>query len=533
MKLSPKRDSISIPKRNAVVSHRIHAFALPCILLTLIPALVLGNEYLRIKFPEGPLPDTRIAVGQSGDLLYVDLNGFASALNIRTYVNRERKKIQYTIGSINLKWTADNAFTVIGNEIYQLPAEVIYQDHRYWAPLDAFLNIMAGIYPATITYDRYLWTLTIKPTDFDVYAIRYEPKENGTLIRISCTKKLTISQPALRQGYLSLTLMGTSVNREAIEMTPPAGVVRSVIVDTLPESVQLTFKLSKPILEHSVWQEKDPHQIVISLVTQIITPSDDLTENPVANDSLDDILEREQERWRMDCVVIDPGHGGKDTGAIGVTGQKEKDIVLAIAQRLRNLLQKNTDLKVVLTRDDDRFLALNERTQLANRVGGKLFISLHCNSTKSGRGNGAETYFLKPARNERAMEVALLENSVIRYEESRNQYQDLTEENYILLAMAQSEFARESESLAALVQNNLCMKTSLRNRGVDQAGFYVLVGASMPAVLVETAFLSDKREEKLLRTKKFQQQVAQALYEGIMEFMQREKTTNGVSVGRY
>jgi N-acetylmuramoyl-L-alanine amidase len=237
-------------------------------------------------------------------------------------------------------------------------------------------------------------------------------------------------------------------------------------------------------------------------------------------------LEREQEKWKVDCVVIDPGHGGKDPGAVGVTGLKEKEATLDIALRLKQLLAKNTQLRVVLTREDDRFIGLNERTKRANSQAGKLFISIHCNSLKKGSGSGFETYFLKPARNANAMEVALRENSVIDYEETTNGYQELTAENYILLAMAQSEFVRESEGLAAIVQKKMLLNTGLKDRGVDQAGFYVLVGASMPAILVETAFLSSKHEEKLLRTKKFRQQVAQALCESVLEFMKQTEFAN-------
>jgi N-acetylmuramoyl-L-alanine amidase len=180
-----------------------------------------------------------------------------------------------------------------------------------------------------------------------------------------------------------------------------------------------------------------------------------------------------------------------------------------------------------MTREDDRFIGLSQRTKLANREGGKLFVSIHCNSLKSGSGGGFETYFLKPARSAKAMEVALRENSVIDYEETTNGYQELTEENYILLAMAQSEFVRESESLAGLVQRKMLLNTGLKDRGADQAGFYVLVGASMPAILVESAFLSSRREEKLLKTKKFRQQVAQALYEAIVDFMRQAEPEVG------
>jgi N-acetylmuramoyl-L-alanine amidase len=307
-------------------------------------------------------------------------------------------------------------------------------------------------------------------------------------------------------------------------MTPESGAVEELIVEELPESVQLTFKLEQDVLEHSVWWEESTYQLNISLVTNLIEPLPDSSDLDRFKSEIANILENEQERWKIDCVVIDPGHGGRDGGAVGPSGLKEKTVVLDIAQRLKSLLEREKDLKVILTREEDRFLALNDRTKFANQVGGKLFISIHCNSSEYKSAHGFETYFLKPARNERAMEVALKENSVIRYEESKNQYQDLTEENYILLAMAQAEFAKESESLAAIVQKNTQMRTQLYNRGVDQAGFYVLVGASMPAILFEAPFISNKREEKLLKQKSFRQKIAQALYDSVMEFKELQES---------
>lgn len=496
---------------------------LGAVLLLQIPATSVASDILTVNFPEGPLPKAQVAVLQAGDLLYVDLEGFARALKIPTFINSERNKIQYAIGSIQLKWTADNAFAAIGDQIIQLPAEVSYSQNKYWVPLDAFLAILSRIYPAEINYNRYQWTVSIRPTDYDVYAISYDPKENGTLIRISSSRKFDVSGAALRDRRLSITLLGAKVNKDALELVPPGGAVRELIIEELPEAVQLTFNLSQSILDHAVWQEENPNQIVISLTTRIISPDSVAPVAEKSDDEISQLLVRDQEKWKIDCIVIDPGHGGKDTGAIGVTGLNEKTVVLDIALRLQKLLEKNDGLKVALTREDDRFLALSDRTKFANQVGGKLFVSIHCNSSKRSSGNGFETYFLKPARSQRAMEVALLENSVIKYEESKNQYQDLTEENYILLAMAQAEFAKESEAMADIVQKKMKLHTNLKDRGVDQAGFYVLVGASMPAILFEAPFLSNAREEKLLKTKKFRQKIAEGLYDSILDFKKREE----------
>jgi N-acetylmuramoyl-L-alanine amidase len=504
---------------------RYYAFYL---LLSLAAVSATAADDLTLKFPQGPLPQAKVALMRSGSLFFVDLDGFAKALELRCYVNNERRKLQFATGATRLKWTSGNAFVVVGQQVQQLPAEVIYSEGRYWAPLDAFLQIFTQVYPARINIDRKALTLSIQPAKSDVYGIQYEQKDNGTLVRIFCTRKIQYSPPSLRESNLSLTLSNVRMEKSALEKIAPAGAVESLSLSQQEGSCQITFKLNTAVLQQSIWQEEDTHQLILSLVTKIVgAETSSLAESrDVDFDAITGRLERDQQKWTLDCIVIDPGHGGKDPGAVGLTGLQEKEVTLDVALRLQKLLEKTPGLKVILTRKDDRFAGLNQRTRLANQKGGKLFVSIHCNSLPNGAtASGFETYFLKPARNEKAMEVALRENAVIKYEETSNEYQELNDENYILLAMAQSEFVRESEALAGIVQAKMRMNTGLKDRGVDQAGFYVLVNASMPAILVETAFISIRREEKLLRTKKFRQQVAQALYDSIVEFQRQSHPT--------
>jgi len=229
----------------------------------------------------------------------------------------------------------------------------------------------------------------------------------------------------------------------------------------------------------------------------------------------------QRQKWAFDVIVIDPGHGGKDPGAVGSKGTKEKNIVLQVAKRLKPLLEQRLKVRVVMTRDTDKFVPLSERGNIANSAGGKLFVSLHCNAARDRKAHGIETYFLAPARRQRALEVALAENSVIQYEETTAQYPDLTDEGYILTAMAQSHFLKESEYLASVVQTETARVLNLPDRGVDQAGFYVLIGASMPGILFEMGFISNRKEESLLRTTRFQQQLAEALFRSIEAFVSR------------
>ncbi|MBU1652532.1 hypothetical protein KKA00_09950, partial [bacterium] len=223
-----------------------------------------------VEFPEGPLPAANVNVMQRGDLLFINLNQFAGALNLPAYINEERAKIQYSVGSAKLKMAAKNAFVTLGDQIYQLPDEVIKYNNEFWAPFDAFLEIFRRIYPASITYERYQWRLLITPSDYNVYAIEYDVKENGTLIRLSCTQEFDLSGAALRDRQLSITLHKAKLNKQAFKVTPTAGVVKDILIDELPESFQLTFLLRADVLEHSVWQTDSPHQIVISMVTSLI-----------------------------------------------------------------------------------------------------------------------------------------------------------------------------------------------------------------------------------------------------------------------
>lgn len=235
-------------------------------------------------------------------------------------------------------------------------------------------------------------------------------------------------------------------------------------------------------------------------------------------------LDTEREKWKLDVIVLDAGHGGYDPGTIGVTGVKEKTVTLGVVLKLGTLIAKNLkDVQVVYTRKDDRFVELNRRGQIANEAGGKLFISVHCNSLprKPSKTRGFEVYLLRPGRTEDAIAIAERENSVIEMEPGYEQkYPQLTEENFILVTMAQSAHVKASEVFADLVQKSIEERTGIPNRGVKQAGFYVLVGAAMPNVLVETAYLSNREDERMLKSQGGQEKIADALFRAVKKYKQ-------------
>ena len=227
-------------------------------------------------------------------------------------------------------------------------------------------------------------------------------------------------------------------------------------------------------------------------------------------------LQNEKKKWEFKTIVIDAGHGGKDPGAVGYRGTKEKDIALDVAKRLEKKLSKNMNVKIIMTRDEDIFLRLSERTKIANESNGNLFISIHTNAAEDRRASGFETFLIGPNKNEAAVRVAARENAVLELEGTTGK--KLTNEDLIQATIAQSAFASKSEQFASMVQKEIKKRVQSRDRGVKQAGFYVLMGASMPNVLVELGFISNPSEEKKLRSPQYRDQLATAIYRAVEQY---------------
>jgi N-acetylmuramoyl-L-alanine amidase len=219
-------------------------------------------------------------------------------------------------------------------------------------------------------------------------------------------------------------------------------------------------------------------------------------------------------------VVLDPGHGGDDTGAKGPSGLMEKDVVLDVARRLKaRLLSELPDARVILTRDGDRNVSLDERTAIANHNHADLFVSVHANASRRGTARGAETYFLSyQATDDDARAIAAIENNTLGLEEGVKANSSL---EMILWDLAQSAYLKQSSSLAEIIQQNLNDALDINNRGIKQAPFRVLMGATMPAVLLEVAFISNPDEERRLRDPAFKERLTGAVYDSIQRYHDR------------
>ncbi len=282
------------------------------------------------------------------------------------------------------------------------------------------------------------------------------------------------------------------------------GVVR-VVLDMASVADYNTFLLS------------DPYRLVIDIQGQNHSQPD-----PVAASGQDRSGQTTSKQNKVAPagirkVVLDPGHGGKDPGAMGPGGLAEKDIVLSVAQQLAAKLKKEMGIEVVLTRNDDSYVSLEDRTAIANAEEADIFISLHMNASPNPASRGLETYYLDNTNDEAAIRLAARENGM-----SRQQISDL---QFILSDLTQNMKLEDSITLAhrlhgSLVDGMSHKITDVRDLGVKKALFYVLVGARMPSVLVELFFITNRIEARAMRQTKYQEAVVNALFDGIQKYSQ-------------
>ncbi len=223
--------------------------------------------------------------------------------------------------------------------------------------------------------------------------------------------------------------------------------------------------------------------------------------------------------------MIDPGHGGHDPGAIGPSGLKEKDVNLKIAKALKAKLQKDGKKygieHVSLTRNNDKFIRLEDRTTIAQKKDADLFISIHCNAAKSKNAYGIETYILSLTKDKRALEVAARENALST--------QDISDMENIIKKIVNNAKIDESKELASHVQNSIVTRVNkkyskVKNKGVKKAPFMVLIGADVPSILVESSFITNPREEKRLKNKNYIDKIADGIFAGVVEYSKGMQT---------
>lgn len=455
--------------------------------------------------------------------VYFSIKDFANAASISYYINDETKKIELKFPQHNLKITGQNSFLILTSKdnrtenIYQLPTSTYLINDIIYIPLYYSIDILrkASGLDIVIANDKKIVIRGKLENELpeetsgrnNITDLTLDQKANGTLIRVQTNKAIPSYYSSYKNGLLTIIFRKVNADIKKLSSVKMKGLIKKLVVKNIGPDAQFEFSVGKDYSTSEVLNIEGSKDILITMHNKVF-------ESAVNND-------KNKEKWKFDVIVLDAGHGGKDAGAIGVNGVKEKDVNLQVALALGRLLQKEMkDVKVVYTRRSDTFVELYKRGKIANENNGKLFISIHCNSTqqKPTDATGFEVYLLRPGRTKEAISIAERENSVIEYEDNPKRYEKLNDENFILVSMAHSAYMRYSEKFSELVDKSYSLKTDIPSRGVKQAGFYVLVGASMPSVLVETGFISNRHDAKYISSSKGQQRIAEAIFDAIKSY---------------
>ncbi len=349
-----------------------------------------------------------------------------------------------------------------------------------------------------------------RPAVLEELRYRSYPSFTRVVIETSETVAYTMEQPGGREVRVRITRLAGDAQVQEVK----DGLVDEVRLERAGADVLVRVRFEGVPSDRKLTTLADPARIVLDF------------RRPAEP--------QEQERGTVTplrLIVLDAGHGGHDSGAVGPRGLMEKELVLDVTKRLAKLVQDKLGVKVRLTRDGDYFVPLRDRTSRANKERADLFVSIHANAHRQASNEGVETYFLSSeATDSGARQVAALENSVIQLEAPTprgGRQHDVIKA--ILWDLAQSEYQMESSRLAETVLDAMNKSLRIANRGVKQAGFYVLGGAAMPAVLIEIGFVTNPREERKLKNSRYRDEIARAILAGLVEYKrnwdQRARTT--------
>ncbi len=399
------------------------------------------------------------------------------------------------------------------------------------------------------TFSRYFITLSLFVLIFSVHSNAQVHLERisktdrsdglGFVVRYHFDTPIdsfTVIQPA--PDLIQMQLFSPSIDTSGIRIPNESGKVKEIRLYKLDNSYGVDIYLDEKVLvKANAYTDGKSNDVLLAMTkaskyqvelytqqfiaktwylnsfTKDALEIENITVEPETDDSYNTIADK----LKFDTVIIDPGHGGKDPGAIGYRNTKEKDIALAVAKLVGGYIEKYlSDVKVVYTRDDDTFIDLYERGNIANENEGDLFISIHANNFRKSYVNGTEIFFLGLHRSKSSLEIMKKENMIFR--DGEQEIVELTEEQLLIYELANSGYISNSERIAAMMDKEFTNRAKRKSRGVKQAGFVVLYEASMPSVLVELGFLSNPSEQRFLSSEKGQKIMASAIFRSIREY---------------
>ncbi len=408
----------------------------------------------------------------------------------------------------------------VGGDLRLLSSPVLVEDGRWLVPLDSLSRLLGPLLKKRVDFRPASRVLLVGSVD--IARVVVKTSVSGDSVRVALESSQKVPFHVEQQAGRVVVTIPHDVVDVAYQQDRLTGGIVDLIQYLGGKEHTFAFSLGPRFQQLKAVEEASPPRLVLDFQARPVAPG---VAGPAAAPSAAPSPTAPVELGGVRTVVIDPGHGGEEVGAKGPSGALEKDVTLAIARKLRSALANSLGLQAFLTRDRDEEIALDERAAVANNYKADLFVSIHANASRSLGAKGSEVYFLTyQATDDESRRMAALEGGAFTPGTPAPASGDLA---LILWDMAQAEHLEESSALASRIQEELADVTGSQGRGVKQAPFRVLVGAAMPAVLVEVAFISNAEEERLLVSDAYQGRVVAALVRGISRYQQQHRADLG------
>lgn len=466
-------------------------------------ALAQTSGQATLRTTTGTHPFTYVE--QSGQV-YVAADEIAAALG--GTMTPDSSGFKVTVGGVTAGFGPDSRYGVVRDDLIEMPVPPISIEGKPFVPWQFFHGFLSKSASQDVSWDPATRSLNVRPAQRDAVSVQVSVANVQGISKIVIALSAPVEYGIVKEPGAYSVLFRAPIRPPFVEEAYEDPAIARVSF----AGNNLRIQLTATDIVGDAYRLENPPRIVLDFrkgaaptpgATQPLQPS------------------APQEAPGIRTIVIDPGHGGREVGAVGPNGLMEKDVTLTIARKLAAALSSKVGARVVLTREDDSVVSLDQRTALANQYKADLFLSVHLNAAVVKDAKGSETYFLSlEASDELARKAAEAENvSAVP-----NPTADL---NLILWDLAQQAYIEESSRFAQSIQEEMNAATAVANRGVKQAPFKVLVGATMPAALVEVGFISNPEEETKLQTEAFQTLMVEALTRAV----QRYKTDYETRIG--
>jgi len=427
------------------------------------------------------------------------------------------RRLTLRLGERDYRFSAGSRLVALDGRDALLPVPILEIDGDLWLPMVFFTAVLAPETGIRLEWDAENLRLVVGDRESNVSGVRIVPLTRATSLRLQCVEPLSYRASSPDAGVIELKVYGAQADPSRLRQGG-RGLIDAVSARQYDGHLMVTVRVDDLVTRFRTTSEDDGRVIVLTVEEEQLSALPEPLPRGEAELAIQDAPVDVTRQLEVRTVVVDAGHGGSNPGVDGVGGILEKNVNLAVALKLREELRRR-GFEVVLTRDDDQHLSLAERAEIANAAGGDLFISLHCNGWFNEGARGFETYFLSPAKSDWSQSVEAVENS------GHDEPDDV---EFIVWDLVQNSFISASSDLAEVVQAEVTRDLGQPDRGVRQAGFRVLVGAWMPAVLLEMGFLTHPDEARQLARDSYQRQLARAIAEAVVVYRDRVQHQSAV-----